>query len=407
MAAQTDDRRLRSQRDDRRPLLLGGGAVAFRRYHDGSSYRDWVREASLAAIADAGIEPADIDAVVIASESDFLSLQVTPGTVLIDDLGLVPCPVMRVENGGASGASALRAGVMQIMAGQARCVLVAGFEQAASHLSSDDVRLVYGLSFDAEIEGMAGATTVNLYALSIQEHMQRFGTTASQMAQVSVKNHGNAHANPWAHKPMDLTIDDVLASPVISSPYRLLDCSVNSDGAAAAVLCDPAHAPAAAGARVRIAGSGCASDYVRLGDRAERYRFAAKTQSARAAYAMAGITDPRRQIQVAEVYDAFSGAELQGIEALGLRADGEAGAAVAAGEFALEGRLPINLSGGLIGQGGAPGATGILQALTMQRLLTGRYWPGLQPSQDLRTGLIDAHGGICAVSVTHVLQRVK
>ncbi|MFQ5937413.1 MAG: thiolase family protein [Acidiferrobacterales bacterium] len=406
MAAQANDRRVKSQGDGARPLILGGGAVAFRRYDDGSGYRDWVRAAARAAIADVGIEPADVDAVIVASESDFFSLQVAPAAVLLDDIGLVPRAVMRVESGGASGANALRAGVMHIMSGQAGCVLVVGFEQTASHLAGDDVRLIYALSFDADIDGMAGATAMNLYALSMQEHMARFGTNAEQMAHVSVKNHGNARANPWAHRPMQLTIADVLASPMVSQPYHLLDCSMISDGAAAVVLSHPARAPSSARPRVRIAGSGCASDYVRLGDRADRHRFTAKALSSRAAYEMAGITDPAKQIDVAEVYDAFSGAEIQGIEALGLSPEGHGASAIAGGDFDGDGRLPVNLSGGLIGQGGAPGATGIVQALTIERLLTGRYWEGAQPTRDLRLGLIDAHGGICTLSVTHVLERI-
>lgn len=122
---------------------------------------------------------------------------------------------------------------------------------------------------------------------------------------------------------------------------------------------------------------------------------------------MAGVTDPARQIDAAEVYDAFTGAEIQGIEALGLCPEGQGGAAIAAGEFNGDGRLPVNLSGGLIGQGGAPGATGIVQALTMQRILTGCYWPGAQLNRDLCRGVIDAHGGICTISVTHVLERIE
>ncbi|MFQ5994913.1 MAG: thiolase family protein [Acidiferrobacterales bacterium] len=406
MAAPTDDRRLKSRVTDARPLVLGGGAVPFRRYDDGSSFRDWVRAATADAIVDAGIEPKDIDAVVIASESDFLSLQVAPAAVLLDDVGLVPCPVMRVESGGASGANALRAAFMHIISGQASCVLVIGFEHAASHLLSDDVRMIYALSFDADIDGMAGASAANLYALSIQEYMARFGATSEQLALVSVKNHSNARNNPWAHKPMELDVNDVLNSPMVSSPYRLFDCSIISDGAAAVVLCHPERAPSAAGVRARITGSGCASDYVRLGDRAERYRFAAKERSAHAAYTMAGITEPARQIDAAEVYDPFTGTELQGVEALGLCAVGQAGTEIASGTFNRDGRLPVNVSGGLIGQGGAPGATGVVQALTMQRLLTGRYWPAAQPARDLRCGVIDAHGGICTVSVTHVLERM-
>ena len=124
----------------------------------------------------------------------------------------------------------------------------------------------------------------------------------------------------------------------------------------------------------------------------------------RAACAMAGIEQPARQIDVAEVYDAFTGAEVQGIEALSLAPAGVAAGALVAGEFSRDGRLPVNLSGGLIGQGGAPGATGVMQIVTLTRLLQGRYWPALQPKQRLRTALADAHGGIATVSVTHILE---
>jgi acetyl-CoA C-acetyltransferase len=404
MAAPADDPGLTGNRA--RPLVLGGGAVPLAHYDDGSSFRDWARRAAADAIADAAIEPGDIDAVVVASESDFFSLQLAPGALLADELGLVPRPVMRVEGGGASGAMAVRAAAMQIMSGLARRVLVVGFEQTASHLRGADVQLLYALSFDADIDGMAGATSVGLYALSIHEHMARLGTTPEQMAAVSVKNHGNAGANPWAHKPMAITVGDVLASPMISTPYRLLDCSINSDGAAALVLAHPDHAPSGNRPRVRIAGAGSATDAVRLGDRPRFHRFAAKQRAAGEAYAMAGITDPAAEIGVAEVYDPFTGAEIQSLEALGLCPEGEAAAAVAAGEFGPGSRLPVNLSGGLIGQGGAPGATGVLQILTVQRLLAGTYWPDAQPKGDIRFGLADTHGGVCTISVVHVLERM-
>jgi acetyl-CoA C-acetyltransferase len=216
------------------------------------------------------------------------------------------------------------------------------------------------------------------------------------MAQVSVKNHGNACANPLAHKPLRIGIDDVLASPLVSAPYRKLDCSLISDGAAALVVAHPDEARGAP-RRTRIAGSGCASDRLRLGDRSEPHRFAAKVQASRAAYAAAGVTDPVRDIQVAEVYDAFTGAELQGLEALGFCREGEAGPAMAEGRFDAGGALAVNLSGGLIGQGAAPGATGVMQVLGVHRMLHtahGTY----------RRGLADAHGGVCTLSVVHVLE---
>jgi len=387
-------------------MVAGCATTPFGRSNDGSTPRDWVRRVARDALEDAGIAAKDVDALVVASESDFFSLQLAPGALLVDEIGMVPCPVMRVEMGGASGSMAVRTALMQILSGVHRCVLVIGFEHAASHLSGDDVRLLYGLSFDAELEGMAGATAAGLYALSIGEHMRRFGTTETQLAMVSVKNHGNATANPDAHQPMAITVDDVLASRPVSTPYKLLDCSPISDGAAAIVLTDGSVAQNRSRLAVRVAGSGCASDYVRLGDRAEPFRFRSKVLSGRAAYAMAGISDPAREIDVAELYDAFSGAELQGIEALGLCGDGAAGRAMEAGEFARDSRLPVNLSGGLIGQGGPPGATGIMQVVTLTKLLQGRYWPQLQPKRDLRFGLADAHGGIATVSVTHVLERM-
>jgi acetyl-CoA C-acetyltransferase len=251
---------------------------------------------------------------------------------------------------------------------------------------------------------MAGASAGALYALSIAEHMRIHGTTEAQLAAVSVKNHGNARDNPLAHKPMAIGVSDVLASRAVFPPYKLLDCSPISDGAAAVVLGAAGAIAAASRPRVRIAGSGSAADAVRLGDRREFHRFAGKERSARAAYAMAGIGDPAREIDVAEVYDAFTGAELQGIEALGLAPAGAAGPAAAAGEFARDGRLPVNVSGGLIGQGGAPGATGVMQIVTLTWLLQGRYFAPLQPSRALRRGVADAHGGIATVSVTHVLE---
>jgi acetyl-CoA C-acetyltransferase len=385
-------------------LIAGVGASAFGVSRDGSAPRDWVRRVAREALADAALDARDIDAVVVASESDFFSLQLAPGALLADEAGLVPAAVMRVEMGGGSGAAAVRAGFMHIASGLHRRVLVVGFEHAASHLAGDDMRMLYGLSFDADVEGMAGASAASLYALSMAEHMRVFGTTEAQLAAVSVKNHGNATANPLAHKPMTITAADVLASRAVSPPYKLLDCSLISDGAAALVLVAGDLPQERARPRVRISGSGCASDHVRLGDRSEPHRFRSKERSGAAAYAMAQIKEPRLEIDVAELYDAFTGAELQAIEALGLAPPGGAGPALAAGEFGRDSRLPVNLSGGLIGQGGPPGATGVMQIVTLTRLLQGRYWPELQPARALRTALADAHGGVATVSITHVLE---
>ena len=388
------------------PVILGGSIYPFRRYRDGSHWRDWVRQAGTEALVDAGLEPRDIDAVVVASETDFLNLQVNPAPVILGELGLTGRPAVRVEGGGASGGLALREALAQIMAGLYRRVMVVGFDAAAGHLEADDVQLVYGLSFDAETDGMAGARAVTLYALSMNEYMGKYGVAPAQFARVSVKNHGNAVGNPWAHKPMEITVEDVLTSPMIASPYRKLDCSLTSDGAAAVILSHPDVTPTAERPRSRIAGSGVGTDFARLGDRNSRHEFRAKREAAHAAYKMAGINDPAHEIDLAEVYDPFTGAELQSSEALGLIAEGQAAAALEDGIFDADGSLPVNRSGGLIGQGGVPGATGIAQAISMDRLLTGRY-PGQAPNELQRCGVIDAHGGICTLAAVHVLERME
>ncbi len=391
---------------DRGPLVLGGAIAAFGRHRDGSHWRDRVRRVAGQALAQAGLEPGDIDALVVGNESDAMSLQVNPSPVVASDIGLEHLPAMRIEGGGASGALALRAGVLHVLSGLARRVLVVGFDDAASRLDGADTRLMYALSFDTDVDGLAGASAAALYALSIAGHMQRHGTTERQMAAVAVKNRGHARFNPDAHKPMDITLDDVMRSPRVATPYKLLDCSLLSDGAAAIVLCAPSAAPRSERARVRISGSGCASDRARLGDRPRPDRFDAKAAAARQAYAQAGIADPASQIDVAEVYDAFSGAEIQALEALGLVAEGQGGPAMAAGEFSRDGRLPVNLSGGLMGQGGSPGAVGIAQAVAVARLLGGDYHPDAQPARSLRLGLADAHGGVGTLCAVHVLERM-
>ena len=387
-------------------FVAGGAMSAFGRRKDGTGPRDWVPEVVSRALLEAHMQPSDIDAVVVATESDFLSMQVSPSAVLADDLGLTQRPVMRVEAGGASGAMAVRTALMHLLSGWHDTVLVVGCEHAASHLPADEVRTIYGLSFDADLEGLAGVTATVLYALSIQDHMARYGTTAQQLAAVSVKNHGNARFNPDAHKPMVLTVDDVLASPMVSTPYRMLDCSLISDGASALVLTTRKDTLDRRYPRVRLVGSGCASDAVRLAERSQRGDFQAKSLAAQRAYAQAGVKDPAAQMAFAEVYDAYTGAEVQAIEALQLSAPGQAAPALAQGMFDRGQRLPVNLSGGLIGQGSAPGATGIAQVYTLLRLLQGRYHSGLQQASERRFAVSDTHGGVGTVCVVHVLERL-
>ncbi len=388
-----------------RPLITGASMIPFRHYRDGSNFRDWVRVAGSEAILQAGLDNSEIDAVIVANESDMLSLQISPAALVADEIGLQYVSAIHVEAGGASGAAALHQGFVLIASGLAQNVLIVGFEQTASRLGRVGVQQVYSLSFDADIEGWANISTAQLYALSYQAYCQEYDCDPILAASVSVKNHGNAMHNPLAHKPMAISVADVMASDLVSEPYRLLDCSMISDGSAAVVLSNPEYRPRQ-NPKVLITGSACSTDYVRLGDRRRPHRFTAKEKAARQAYSMAGIGYATGEIDVAEVYDAFSGTELQAIEALGLCEPGQAGKELNAGMFTASGSIPVNLSGGLIGQGGAPGATGIAQVITLYRLLFGNYFSELQPTRRLHRAVADTHSGIATTNVVQVLERV-
>ncbi len=409
MAASENDFGLGSLDIHSKPLIVGASMIPFRHYKDGSNFRDWCRIVCKEALQESGLQHSEIDAIVVANESDMLSLQISPAALIADEVGLQFASAVHVEAGGASGAAAIHQGFALITSGCAKNVLVVGFEQTASRLSRNGVQKVFSLSFDAEIEGWAGVNTAALYALSYQAYCERYEIDPLLASHVSVKNHGNAINNRYAHKPMDITVGDVAASEMISDPYRLLDCSIVSDGAAAVVLSNPQHFdPERSGHSplVQITGSACSTDYVRLGDRSDPGWFSAKNKAGHLAYGMAGIENPESEIDVAEIYDAFSGAELQAIEALDLCNPGEAGLKLEEGVFSAKGHLPINLSGGLIGQGGAPGATGIAQVTTLYRLLSGTYFSKLQPKRELRKAAADCHSGIATTNVVHVLQRI-
>lgn len=379
-------------------VRIGGGAMTpFNRRKDASSYRDWAHAAFDQAIADAGLEALDIDALIVASESDFFTLQLNPAALLADELGLTGVAALRVEGGGASGHLAVQAAAAMVAAEQATRVAVLGVEPSASHLSGADVGRLYGLSFDAWTDGMTGLDATALYALSAQFFMISTGATEADFAAVAARNRQNARSNPFAHLALDITPADVAASPVISAPYRRLDCSPLSDGAACVILARPDDLPKGSRQRARIAGMGSATDLVRLGERDDPGRFRAKEIAATKAYRQAALKP--NAIALAEVYDSYSGAQLQALTGLGLSAQPLRDERE--GRFALDGALPVNLSGGLLGQGAPVGATGVAQILACALQVEGRYF-GAAPAEPPAFALADTHGGVatlCAVTI--------
>ncbi|MBI1173097.1 hypothetical protein GC209_17035 [bacterium] len=382
-------------------LLAGGAMTPFNRRKDGSSLRDWCRTAFARALSDAALEPQDIDTVVFASESDFFTLQLNPAAVITDALALTGVRTLRVEGGGASGHLAVQTGAALVLSGLARRVAVIGAEASAAHLDAGKVGKLYSLSFDAWTDGLTGVGATSIYALSVLDFMGRTGATTDDLAGIAARNRQNARHNPNAHLPLDITAADVAASPVVSSPYRRLDCSPLSDGAACVILARPEDLPRSGVGRVRIAGMGAASDRVRLGDRPAPGQFPAKTKAALQAYQAAGIGPEK--IELAEVYDSYSGAQLQGLQALGLAED--VVASERAGRFTGEGGLPVNLSGGLLGQGAPVGATGVAQILVAAQQIEATF-PGLRPASPPRRALVDTHGGIATTCAVMILESL-
>ncbi len=368
--------------------VVGAAITRFGRARDDTSWLDWAAQAFDRAMAMAMLDRADVDALVLACESDVFTLQLNPVAVLAQELGLSGIPVQRVEGGGASGQLAVHAAVARILAGLSRHVAVVGVDVTASALPGDTLRAMYSQSFDARIEGLAGITATQLYALSWQMFATERGLGDDDLARVTIAHRSNAMSNPDAHLPRRHTVDEIMASPLIASPYRRLHCSPLSDGAAAVIL--SGSAPGARNGAARITGIGAASDLTAMGARAAPSRFAAKTAAMRQASAMAGIGPG--DIGLAEIYDPYAGAALQSLDALGL-----------------SGRplsdLSVNLSGGLLGQGAAPGATGIAQTAACALMLEGRYHPGLQPEAPPRHALADTHGGLCSVAAVTILTQ--
>ena len=379
--------------------VCGAGITAFNRRTDGSSYRDWALASFEDALSMSSLERSDIDALIVASESDFFSLQLNPASVLASDLGLIGASTMRVEGGGASGQLAVHAGVRLIQSGAVNHAAVVGVDPSASQLAPQTVKSLYSFSFDAWVDGMTGVSSTALYALSFQSFMRQVAVDEYHLGQVTRQNRANAMHNPRAHLGRRHSQADIDESPMIATPYRRLHCSPLSDGAASIILSAARRRPASRKSAPSIVGAGAASDTVHLGARADAGEFAAKRLAMQRACSEAGIK--ARQIDVAEVYDAYAGAQLQAIDALGLSVDIPRD--LEEGRFSPDGNCPINLSGGLMGQGAPVGAIGVAQTATCALLLEGLYETQLQPAELPVYALADTHGGICTTAAVTLL----
>jgi acetyl-CoA acetyltransferase len=360
---------------------VGVGMTRFGKFPDRDAF-DLGAEASLIAIKDAGIDPRMIDGAYFGHVYQGMNA----GQRVTGHIGIAGIPVTNVENVCSSGATAIREAAIAIRAGEHDVVLAVGLE----HLTSKFKGAL--APEEGDIEGAVGVTMPGVYAMRARRYLEDYGQTHAQLGMVSVKNKANAAMNPFAMYQKTVTIEEVLASRPIAEPLNMMECSPVSDGAAAIILMSGEKArQLGMGRAVRLAASSLRSGKVESEPSSMTFEPLTRA-TAYAAYEAAGIG--ASDVDFAEVHDCFSIAEALRVEGLGLFERGTYLLAVARGEAHINGRLPINPSGGLLGKGHPLGATGAAQVVEVVRQLRGEAGPRQIDSP--RVGVAHCRGGKAA-----------
>jgi len=370
--------------------ILGVGMTPFGR--TARSLPDLMADAARTALGAAGLETPDAIIVATMNPEEFVG-EGNFASHVATHMGFAHVPTLRVETATSSGAAAIYAAFASVASGLCRVVLVVGGEKM-THLPTPRVSELIGRSMDP-YERSYGATMPALAGMISRALMTGHGVTLREISQVAVKNHANAARNPYAHFREPVSLDAVLGSRIVADPLRLYHCCPISDGAAAIVLTSGA-------APVRIAGVGQGTDTLAVRHRPGLTSFAATGAAARAAFTMAGFGPER--VDFAEVHDAFSPFELIALEDIGLVPPGKAGRATLDGETALDGRLPINPSGGLKARGHPLAATGIAQVVELFWQLTGQA-SGRQLQGEV--ALAHSIGGLATNNFVTLLERSR
>ena len=386
----------------REVAIVGIGCTKFGEMWD-KSFRDLFIEAGLMALEDAGMSGADVEALYGGNMSSGIFIeQEHVGALIADYSGLISnsVPSTRVEAACASGGLALRSGVIAVASEYHDIVISAGIEKMTD-VGPEKAMDALAAAADREWEAAVGATFPGLYAMMARAHMNEFGTTREQLAQVAVKNHYHGSMNPKAQFRNRITIDSVISSPLVADPLRLFDCSPITDGAAAVILVPAERAREFTDTPIYVKAAAQASDTISLHDRRSLTSIDATRIAADRAFKTARLQ--RSNIDVAEVHDCFTIAEIMAIEDLAFFEKGRGGPATLAGETAIGGKIPINTSGGLKACGHPVGATGIKQAVEIVEQLRGDA--GKRQVEGAEVGLTHNVGGTGGTVVVHILAR--
>ena len=374
-------------------FVLGVDMIKFGRFPD-RTVPDLGAEAALLALDDAGLNINDMEAFYCGNLGQANAMV---GQRILQEIGQTGIPVVNCANACATGATAFREAWTSIKAGLYDVVLAVGVEQMGSGLLGGA-----GGGKGIPKEGLLGSGTMPaVFAEAGMEHTRNYGTTFEQFAKISVKNHHHSTMNPKARYQIETPLDEVMNAEMISYPNTKLMCSVNVDGAAAAILVSEKKAKELGMARaVKVRASILTSDPYQERDLVMPDVNSCTRKAAKEAYEMAGLGAD--DIDLVELHDCFATAEMLHYENLGLCGDGEAGRMIDEGEVELGGRVPVNVSGGLLSKGHPLGATGIANIYEVCTHLRGEA--GERQVKNARIGMthVIGLGSACGI---HILEK--
>jgi len=373
--------------------IIGIGQSEFKAKRDDANYPELVREGVTRALNDCKRELKDMEAVVYSLAPDALLGIGNAERLGVDAVGARNKRFMRINTGGATGISSVITGWTHIAAGVCDLVLVAGADKVGE---SGDSQTILNKIWDPMYERALPLGTITMLAMSAVRAMDKYGLTEEDMARVTVKARANAARNPKAHLRKTVTIDDVMQSRYISWPIKLLDACPQSSGGAAIVLASEKYIKENKLDAVWIRGVGHCSESYYMGDRmgnkimADHADAHALGQSFLRSYKMAGITDPRNEVHVAELYAPFSNTEYHSIEASGVCGMGESMALMREGHFDIGGKIPVNPSGGTLCTN-AIAVSALVRAAEIALQVWGRA--GDHQVKGARVGIASGNGG--------------
>jgi len=378
--------------------IVGVGQTKFTRAC-GVSVRELAFEGFREAMEDAGLTSKNIDASIVCSAPEY-DKQRSPAGLIAEYLGLNPQPSFYAESICSSSSTGVRLAYGLIKSGLHDTVAVIGF-QKMSELSSAEVQERMGRGADLMWESPFGVMMPAGYAMYARAHMQKYGTTEEQLAKVKVKSGKYGFLNPKAMFQREVSLEDVLKARVIASPLKMLDCCANADGSSSIILASEEKARKITDTPIWVVGVGAATDTLTTTGRSNLTGLSAAIEAAGQAYRMAGVKP--EDIDVAEVHDCFTIAEILAYEALGFCKPGGGGKLIEEGQTYFGGKFPVNIDGGLLSKGHPIGATGGSQIRTIVQQLRGEA--GKTQVDGAEIGLVHNIGGVGLYGNVTILRR--